>query len=133
MFNGLSAVRGLSRGWLSRWQGTVFTNRNGARVACRGMLTHIHLRSSTYCALYGPVSVYIKERSVIIIQWHDYLRVWRLRFVTACAMRHTYPSRYSKPSLRSPMTVGMDRYGFSGTDNDGCGGPVNTLSSLVID
>lgn len=27
----------------------------------------------------------------------------------------------------------MDRYGFSGTDNDGCKGPVHTYSSLIID
>jgi len=46
------------------------------------------------CTVRSRIKVqYIKERSVIIIQWRDYLRVWRLRFVIARAMGHTCCAR----------------------------------------
>jgi hypothetical protein len=101
-----------------------------------GMLTHIHLRSSTYCALYVTVSMTLNVHQRTISYHHTMSRLPSYLEAAVCNSQHNEAhilSRYSKPSRRSPTTVGMGRHSFSGTDNDGCEGPVNTHSSLIID
>jgi hypothetical protein len=80
------------------------------------------------CTVHSRISV---RQRTIIIQWHDYLRVWRLRFVTASAMWHnTYCSR---PGMIASHHDDQRRpwawIASSGTDNDGCEGPVKRLST----